>query len=202
MTLMESAPLTESEAEWPMPPTDGYFAEDLDTIPNLPPHTELIDGSLVIVSAQANFHQRMLRALEWTLTAQAPKEYEAVREMTVTLGPKQRPEPDIMITWAAAAMRSNDQTDFKPEDVLLVVEVVSPESRVRDRVRKPLLYAEAGFRIYWRVEKEEERPVVYTFELDPATRNYAPTGIHRGHLAASWPFPIDIELDAIELPGT
>jgi Uma2 family endonuclease len=201
MTLMESAPLTESEVEWPMPPTNGYFAEDLDTIPNLPPHTELIDGSLVIVSPQANFHRRMLRALEWSLTDQAPKEYEAVREMTVTLDPKQRPEPDIMITWAAVAMRSSNQTDFKPEDVLLVAEVVSPESRVRDRVRKPLLYAEAGFQRYWRVEEENGRPVVYTFELDSATKNYAPTGIHRGNLTASWPFPIAIDLDAIELPG-
>jgi Uma2 family endonuclease len=197
---MESAPLTEPEMQWPMPPVDGYVAEDLDTIPDLPSHTELIDGSLVIVSAQANVHQRMLRALEWALTEQAPKEYEAVREMTVTLGPKQRPEPDIMITWAAAS-KSSDQTDYKPDDVLLVAEVVSPESRVRDRVRKPQLYAEAGFRCYWRVEKEEGRPVVYAFELDPGTKSYAPTGIHRGHPAASWPFPIDIDLDAIELPG-
>jgi Uma2 family endonuclease len=202
MTLMESAPLTEPETHWPMPPVDGYVAEDLDTIPDLPPHTELIDGSLVIVSAQANFHQRMLRALEWSLVGQAPKEYQVVREMTVTLGPKQRPEPDIMITWAAA-MRSNGQTDFKPEDVLLVAEVVSPESRVRDRVRKPLLYAEAGFQRYWRIEEDRAsgRPVVYAYELDPATKTYVPTGIHRGHLTASWPFPIDIDLDAIELPG-
>ena len=202
MTLMESAPLTESETHWPIPPEDGYFAEDLDTIPNLPPHAELIDGSLVIVSPQAGFHRRMLRALEWALTEQAPKEYEAVREMTVTLGPKQRPEPDIMITWAAAET-SSEQTDYKPEDVLLVVEVVSPESRVRDRERKPQLYAGAGFQRYWRIEKDraDGRPVVYTFELDPATKAYVPTGIHRGRLTASWPFPIDIDLDAIELPG-
>jgi len=29
-----------------------------------------------------------------------------------------------------------------------------------------------------------------------------PQFIHRGHLTAAWPFPIDIDLDAIELPGT
>lgn len=33
--------------EWPRPPEGGYVAEDLDRLPNLPPHTELIDGSLV-----------------------------------------------------------------------------------------------------------------------------------------------------------
>jgi len=200
MTLMESAPLAESEMHWPIPPEGGYFAEDLDTIPDLPPHTELIDGSLVFVAAQVNFHRRMLKALEWRLSEQAPKEYEVVREMTVTLGPKQRPEPGIMIVWAAAET-SLDQSDFKPEDVLLVVEVVSSESRVRDRERKPQLYAAAGFQRYWRIEQEKGRPVVYTFELEPATKSYAPTGIHRGLLTASWPFPIDIDLDAIEFPG-
>lgn len=44
-----------SEVHRPIPPEDGYFAEDLDLIPDLPPHTELIDGSLVIVSPQVVF---------------------------------------------------------------------------------------------------------------------------------------------------
>ncbi len=199
MTLMDVA-LPESEKSWPMPPTDGYSAQDLDAIPDLPPHTQLIDGSLVIVSPQAGFHRRMLRALERALTDQAPEEFEAVREMTVTLGPKQRPEPDLMITWAEAE-KSIDQTDYRPEDVLLVVEVVSPESRVRDRERKPLLYAEAGIRGFWRVEESGGRPVVYTFELEPATRTYVPTGIHRDRLTAAWPYAIDVDLAKIELPA-
>lgn len=29
---------------WPIPPTEGWTADDLDRIPGLPPHTELIDG--------------------------------------------------------------------------------------------------------------------------------------------------------------
>jgi hypothetical protein len=78
---------------------------------------------LVFVAAQVNFHRRTLKALEWRLSEQAPKEYE----------------------------------------------VVSSESRVTDRERKPQLYA--------------------------------PTGIQRGLLTAPWPFPIEIDLDAIELPG-
>ena len=193
-----NALLDESESYWLIPPACGYFAADLDTIPGLPRHTELIDGSLVVAGRQTVFHMRTLRALESALTDQVPDEYEAVCQMTVTLGPKQRPEPDIMITWAAA-MRGNDQADFEPEDVLLVAEVVSPESQVRDRERKPQLYAAAGFQHYWRVEDENGRPVVYTYELDPATKSYVPKGIHRGRLIASWPFAIDIDLGVIKL---
>lgn len=188
------------ESHWLIPPACGYFAADLDTIPGLPRHTELIDGSLVVAGRQTLFHMRVLRLLEVELDTKAPELFAIERGMTVTLDPKQRPEPDIMIVWASAEV-SLEQADFKPEDVLLVAEVVSPESLVRDRVRKPLLYAEAGFRVFWRIEEEHGRPVVYTYELDPATKAYAPTGIHRGRLTASWPFPIDIDLDAIELPG-
>ena len=111
MTLMDVAP-PGSEVNWPIPPEEGYFADDLDKIPDLPPHTELIDGSLVIVSPQTGFHRRMLRALETALTDQASDEFEAVREMTVTLGPKQRPEPDLMITWTVAE-KSIAQTDYR-----------------------------------------------------------------------------------------
>ena len=200
MTLMDSAPLAESKVNWPIPPKGGYFAEDLDTIPDLPPHTELIDGSLVFVSPQVIFHKRALLLLWQQFAAAAPEQFAAHTAMTVTLGPKQRPEPDVLITWAAAE-KDLKQRDFKPEDVLLVIEVVSAESRVRDRERKPLLYAAAGIKVFWRVELDEGKAVVYAFELEPATRTYVPTGIFRNRIKASWPFEIDIDLTKIELPG-
>lgn len=179
---------------------DGYFARDLDTIPDLPPHTELIDGGLVIAAPQTVHRMRVLRLFESGLEVAGRERYAVQRGMTVTLGPKQRLEPDIMITWAAAE-KSLDQSDFAPEDVLLVVEIVSAESRVRDRERKPQLYAQAGIRVFWRVERDEVgNAVVYAYELDPATEQYVPTGIHRDRITAAWPFPIDIDLTSIELP--
>ena len=196
----QNAVLDDPEPCWLIPPASGYFATDLDTIPDLPRHTELIDGSLVIAGRQTIFHMRTLMLLESSLTQNAPASFEVQRGMTVTLGPKQRPEPDIMITQAAAT-KSSHQTDYKAEDVLLVAEVVSVESQVRDRERKPQLYAAAGFKVFWRVEETNGRPIVYTYELDPATKIYVPMGIHRGRLIASWPFPIDIDLDAIEIPA-
>jgi len=198
MTLMESAPLTESEMHWPIPPEGGYCAEDLDTIPDLPPHTELIDGSLVFVSPQVLFHKRAITRIVQQLSAAAPPEYAIQWEMTVTLGSKQRLEPDVMVTRAAAEL-SDEQSDFKPEDVLLVVEVVSAESRVRDRERKPRLYAEAGIRQFWRVENAGGQPAVYAYELDPATDSYVPTGIFHDRIAMDLPFPLDIDLGGINV---
>jgi Uma2 family endonuclease len=200
MTVMDIAP-PESDMMWPIPPEGGYVAEDLDAIPDLPPHTELIDGSLVFVSPQVIFHKRAMLLLWSRFADAAPEQFAAHIEMTVTLGPKQRPEPDVLVTWAKAE-QDPGQSHFKPQDVLLVVEVVSAESRVRDRERKPQLYAQAGIRVFWRVEQDEAgKAVVYAYELDPATQQYVPTGIHHDRITASWPFPIEIDLTRIELPA-
>lgn len=184
------------EHEWPRPPTGGYVADDLDWLPHLPPHTELIDGSLVFMSPQSAFHMRALRLLEQSLLRQTRDELRVVREMTVTLGRRNRPEPDILIT-RAEADRGMDQTTYQPEDVLLAVEVVSPDSESRDRDTKPSKYAAAGIPHFWRVENNNGAPVVYVFELEPASRTYAVTGIHHERLKVSQPFPVDLDLTAL-----
>ncbi|WP_325098757.1 hypothetical protein [Nocardia gipuzkoensis] len=72
--------------------------------------------------------------------------------------------------------------------------MVSAESRTRDRERKPQLYARAGIAHFWRVENVDGRPVVYVYELDPATKAYALTGIHHDRLKLTVPFDMDIDL--------
>ncbi|MDR7170571.1 Uma2 family endonuclease [Nocardia kruczakiae] len=178
---------------WPVPPPEGYTADDLERLPDLPPHTELIDGSLVFVSPQMKFHMRVINYLARTLGEQSPVSLEVCREMTVTLGPRQRPEPDIMIV-DAAADAGLEQTTYRPDDVVLTVEVVSPDSEERDRKRKPLLYAEAGIPHFWRIENADDRAVAYVYELDPATKQYALTGIHHDRLHLRVPFDIDLDL--------
>ncbi|WP_257578512.1 Uma2 family endonuclease [Streptomyces sp. JJ38] len=184
---------TEPDYQWPTPPEGGYTAEDLDRLPNLPPHTELIDGSLVFVSPQAIFHMLVLRVLERGLIQAVPPELTVVREMTVALDQRNRPEPDLCVA-RADAVTGLRQTAFHPEDVLVAVEVVSPDSEARDRDTKPRKYAAAGIPHFWRVENTGGRPVVYVFELEPATRTYAVTGIHHDVLKLSVPFDVEIDL--------
>ncbi|MDJ1137498.1 Uma2 family endonuclease [Streptomyces iconiensis] len=199
MTTTETAepahcPYCHPGCEWPRPPVGGYTSEDLDRLPGLPSHTQLIDGSLVVASPQDRFHMCMVDALMRALMSQAPARREVIRQMTVTLNSRDRPEPDLILV-GAEAVRSMSQTTYRPEDVLLAVEVVSPDSEARDRETKPAKYAAAGIPHFWRVEKDEaDRAVVYVFELEPATRKYAVTGIHRDRLKVSTPCPIDIDL--------
>ncbi|MBW0273675.1 restriction endonuclease [Nocardia sp. MH4] len=193
MTADPMPPGDRAPLSWPVPPPGGYFAEDLDHLSDLPPHTQLIDGSLVFVSPQMRFHLFVVTFLHLQLMRQAPEGLEVAREMTVTLGPRQRPEPDVMVV-DTAGVDGLDQTTYRPEDVLLVVEVMSPDSVERDRYRKPQLYAEAGIPAFWRVENVNGRAVVYVYELDPATRRYSTAGIHHDRLRLSVPFEIDLDL--------
>jgi Uma2 family endonuclease len=195
--LMTEMPDTPKKRPWYVPPPEGFTAEDLDHIPELPPHTELIDGSLVFVSPQAIFHMLMLSLLENALRRHAPADLRIRREMTVTLGPRQRPEPDVLVVRAEADL-GLDQTTYQPADVVLAVEVVSPDSETRDRERKPQLYAKAGIANFWRVEKISGHPTVYVYELDPATQAYTPTGIYHDRIKVAVPFDIDIDLTEID----
>lgn len=185
-------------SRWPRPPTGGYVAEDLDRIPDLPAHTELIDGSLVFVSPQAVFHMQALWVLEKGLRGGRPKQFGVACEMTVTLGPRQRPEPDLMVL-KASGFSGLTQTSFRAQDVVLAVEIVSAESQVRDRSRKPQLYADAGIPHFWLVENVEERISVAVHRLDSAAGKYVLDGVHRGELVLDDPFPVAIDLDDVAL---
>ncbi|GIH75038.1 Uma2 family endonuclease [Planobispora longispora] len=191
--LEEPPSPSDSVPDWLIPPERGFTAGDLDRLRGLPPHTELIDGTLVFVSPQTRFHTRMLSLLERALSTAAPAHMRVEREMTVKLGPRQRPEPDVVVLHAHAATDPMC-TFYEAADVLLAVEVVSEESAERDRKRKPQLYAEAGIPHFWRVEYENDCPAVYVHELDQADGVYRLTGTHRERLTLSLPFEVDIDL--------
>ncbi|MFI6323159.1 Uma2 family endonuclease [Nonomuraea sp. NPDC050556] len=185
--------MTSSLPDWVFPPPGGFTAESLDHLPDLPAHTELIDGSLVFVSPQRAFHSTILFVLQKELVKSVPPGFRVRREMSIILDSSQRPEPDLIILRPETEI-NRDTTSFSAKDVLLVVEVVSPESAVRDRKRKPQLYAEAGIPHFWRIEDT----VVHVYELDAPNPVYAVTGIHHDRLKLSVPFDLDIDLTEVD----
>lgn len=187
----------DEDYEWVRPPEGGWTADDLDKIPNLPPHTELLDGSLVFVSPQTRFHLRTIRLLEYALLSQAPEAYDVDREFSVKLDRRNRPEPDVLV-YRADADTGPRQTWHHPDAIVLAIEVVSEDSEERDRETKPRKYAAAGIPYFWRVEEDGNGfPVVYTYELDPSTNRYVSTGIHHDRLKLAVPFPLTVNLTAI-----
>ncbi|MFJ2437221.1 Uma2 family endonuclease [Streptomyces anulatus] len=195
---MTAEPTTAHSSRWPVPPQDGYTVDDLFTLPDLPPHTELIDGSLVFVSPQRKFHSMVIDLLVAGLRSTAPPEVKVRREMTVVLDRRNGPEPDVSVVRSEADDKGMEQTSYAAADVLLAVEVVSPDSEARDREAKPHKYATAGIPHFWLVEMTgtDQHPVVRVYELDPVTKAYALTGIHHDRLKTGVPFPVDIDVSA------
>ncbi|MFF7257285.1 Uma2 family endonuclease [Streptomyces microflavus] len=188
---------TALSSRWPRPPLDGYTVDDLFTLPDLPPHTQLIDGSLVFVSPQRLFHSTVIDLLVTGLRSTAPPEMKVRRQMTVVLDRRNGSEPDVSVVRAEAAT-GPDVNRYQAADVLLAVEVVSPDSEARDREAKPHKYATAGIPHFWLVEMTgtDQHPVVRVYELDPVTKAYALTGIHHDRLKTGVPFPVDIDISA------
>ncbi|MEU4653176.1 Uma2 family endonuclease [Streptomyces sp. NPDC023723] len=193
---MSGAPKA-SKPSWPTPPEGGWTADDLDRLPDLPPHTELIDGSLVFVGPQTLFHSRAVDFFTWQLQSLAPAEFEVVREFTIDIDRQNRPEPDVIVV-SGEVVEDPEQTRCPAASVLLAVEVVAAESVSRDRETKPLKYARAGIPHYWRVENEKGLAVVHAVELEPTTGAYTSVGIFRERMKVAAPFPLDLDLTGIK----
>ena len=182
--------------DWMRPPRqEGWFADDLDRLPEAPRHTELLDGALIFnMSPQESRHGRLVRRLTDALEKQAPRGLLVEHEMTVRLDDRSRPEPDVMV---ATAGYDAHRTWHAVADVVLVVDVISPESEHRDRTVKFRKYAAAGVPNYWLIEQEPEGPVVHIYELDHTTRTYVAGKIARERLQTSRPFTIDVDLTSL-----
>ncbi|QES42737.1 hypothetical protein DEJ49_18650 [Streptomyces venezuelae] len=171
---------------------DDFFALDL------PRHAQLIDGTLIVPEPQGNFHSVSPYVLAQGLRRTAPGRLRVRRQMCVVIGARDVPEPDLVVV-NASADGGPCLMSYAARDVLLAVEVVSPDSEERAQDTKPRKYAAAGIRHYWLVTMDENnRPAVHTYELDPHTGSYAPTGIHHDRLKLAVPFTIDIDLTEID----
>ncbi|MGC9409610.1 Uma2 family endonuclease [Streptomyces sp. DZ1-3] len=183
--------------DWPDPPAGGWTADDLDRLPNLPPHTQLIDAGLVFPCPQSIFHERATSFFGRQLAVAAPQGLDVLCRFSIDVDRQNRLEPDAL-PLHEEALTGPDQTRFPATAVVLAVEAVSPDSVTRDRETKPLKYARAGIRHYWRVENEKSLAVVHAFELEPTTGAYTSVGIFRERMKLSAPFPMDLDLTAIK----
>jgi hypothetical protein len=92
----------------------------------------------------------------------------------VVIDSRNEPRPDVVLIREEGA----DRTPVLAADVLLAVEIVSPESAARDRHDKMRLYACAGISAYWLIDPLAER-VTFTEYLPGRGRCVPPPRAHR-----------------------
>ncbi|WP_194289764.1 Uma2 family endonuclease [Nocardia macrotermitis] len=163
---------------------------------------ELVEGE-VVVRGRIGYRHRLVRdALMRALGVARRGRYAVHADQRVVLGEFSAVRPDVVVV-DESAVEMYAAEGIPAAAAVLVVEIVSDDSRGHDWYRMPRLYAAAGIANFWRVERGvDDRPIVYQYWLDQESREYipAPTPIHTGTLSTAVPFPVRVDLSAIYTP--
>ncbi len=176
------------------PPAGGWTVDDLDTLPEDNYRRELIDGVLHVSPSPTHDHQKVALRLGAALDASCPEEYDVTQAVEIRINRFRSLIPDLLVVTAEAAVRN--PSTYRPREVVLAVEIVSPSSKAMDRATKPAMYAEAGIPHYWRIETEASL-VVHTYRLDPARDAYDLVANHADLLVVADPWPMELRLSAM-----
>lgn len=177
-------------------------AEYLELGETEPGYTELIGGRLLMSPSPRPGHNKASHRLLSQLEQQFPKGVDGVQDIDVDLGlaPPDEPgysrRPDIVVARREAFTRVEREGDIvHADEILVVVEIVSPGSRRIDNVDKRGEYADAGIPAYWIVDLAG--PVSLVACHQAGEFGYQDSGAVTGTYTASEPFPVTIDLDAL-----
>ena len=134
--------------------------EDDDTY-----YYEIIDGHMIRKTAPAPLHQRISRKLLLALDKHISetKSGELFQSpIDVYLDEYNKPQPDlIFISKEKSGMITHDGIMGIP---VLIVEIISPTSIIRDRIEKKNLYEKMAVQEYWLVDPQYEAIEIYTLQ--------------------------------------
>ena len=187
--------MTALPSDWFHPPVGGWTLADLERLPE-GTRVEVLGGTLIVNPSPLPLHQRMVRRLAAQLESALPAVWQLEADVDVMLDvdPLDYVAPDVVVFDSHVPLTTRP---IRAADVLLVVEVVSRWSRREDRGSKPLAYAEAGIRWYWRVESAlsgVESTELHVYRLDASSGDYRECGRYVGAAHLDTPFPLAIDL--------
>lgn len=171
---------------WP-----GHGAEftiaDLDRMPDDGHRYELLDGSLIVSPAPGMPHQRVAAVLIVLLEAACPEDLVVFPNINVRLAARTALEPDVVV-----ARRPDVGGVRLTRTPLLVAEILSPDSALRDLNLKKAAYERCGVPSYWVVDPDLARPALRAFEL--ADGGYAEVARVTGDEAFLAQRPFDVQI--------
>ncbi|MFF5177182.1 Uma2 family endonuclease [Micromonospora sp. NPDC000316] len=129
----------------------AWTVDDLQDLPEDDQVYEIFDGSLLVSPHADVFHGAVANRLRRILDRQAPAGMLVGQDIGVSARRSSYFVPDLFVAMESAL--AGGGTALDPADVLLVVEVISPNNAGRDLVLKRHEYAAAGISHYWLVEQ-------------------------------------------------
>jgi Uma2 family endonuclease len=156
---------------------------------------EIFDGSLIVSPPPNVSHGAVVYRLRRVLERQAPDGVAVSNDAGVSRTPTSYFIPDLFVVPETAFGTGGDA--FRPADVLLVIEVLSPSNAGRDLVLKRHGYAVAGVPLYWIVDPQ--RQTLTVLELDGEAYREAAVARPGERFATTEPFPLELDLaDVLE----
>jgi Uma2 family endonuclease len=157
---MTAAPLTAHDA---IEHLIGRHDLTVDDVASLPEDLryELVHGRLVLTPSPMPTHQNIGAQIWAALLINRPSFGHVSLDQSIMLDGHNQRDPDVM-----AFREAGNRSPVAATDVLLVVEVVSPSSRVTDREDKFKDYAYAGIPSYWIVDPSGDRVTFTQFVLE------------------------------------
>jgi Uma2 family endonuclease len=152
-----------------------YTRADLEHTPDDGRRYELIDGYLYVSAAPGRVHQRAVTTLVGLMLKACPPEFEVLcGPFAVALSEHTEIQPDVLV---------GRRTDFTEREIVtpaLVVEVLSPRTRMVDTHIKRARLERAGIRSYWIVDRSRGRP------RPPSSCGSSPTTAHITRSLRPW----------------
>lgn len=138
----------------------GFTIDDLDRMPDDGHKYELLDGTLIVSPAPGLPHQRVAIVLAMLLELACPEDLVVFPNVNVRLDKATALEPDVVV-----ARPSDPGGPRLVGPPLLVAEILSPDSALRDLNLKLAAYERYGVPCYWVVDPDLDRPALRVFEL-------------------------------------
>jgi Uma2 family endonuclease len=184
---MRAVSIAEAWPKWGEP----FTVEDLERMPDDGRRYELIDGMLIVSPAPGPPHQRAAFVLGMLLDGACPVDLVVFgTPVNVRFSLLSALEPDVVVARVEDARGAGARLTSTP---VLVGEVLSPDSVLRDLNLKKAAYERFRIPSYWVVDPDLDRPSLHAFELTDKN-SYAEVAHVTGDEAflASRPFRVEI----------
>ncbi len=171
---------------WPKP-GEPFTVSDLDRMPDDGHRYELLDGTLIVSAAPGLPHQRVAVVLVALLELACPDDLVVFPNVGVRIGARSALEPDAVVA------RQSDVDGVRlTEPPLLVAEILSPDSALRDLNLKKAAYERFCIPSYWVVDPDLTRPSIRAYQLAEGEYKEAAQVAGDVPFRAEQPFPVEI----------
>ncbi len=156
---------------------------------------EIVDGEIIVSPFPNDLHQLIVRYLVRLLALGTPDDWEIEPAAGLIVEPDQQEyRPDIYV--APATAWTGQRPGAEPGQVKLVIEVVSPSKRDRERDRdtKFRVYAGAGIPLYLLVDRYDGKGFT-TLYSNPSGDQYLDAHKVPFGETLRLPSPFDVEID-------